>query len=91
MFPIGIVAHTNEQRAWKLEEMIYHTELCGRSRLSWKFRLACVFQDWLTSLEDYFEWYDMSADRKVRFVRMKLKGQAQVWWQSVEEQLHYTH
>jgi hypothetical protein len=44
-----------------------------------------TFQDWLTSLEDYFEWFGLAAERKVRFVKMKLKGQARVWWQSVED------
>lgn len=49
-----------------------------------------AFQDWITSLEDYFEWFKMPADCKVRFVKMKLKGQTQVWLQSVEEQLYRT-
>ncbi|KAG6717687.1 hypothetical protein I3842_04G113300 [Carya illinoinensis] len=46
------------------------------------------FQDWLISLEDYFEWFNMATEKKVQFVRMKLKGQVRVWWQSIEEQLH---
>jgi hypothetical protein len=36
-----------------------------------------AFQDWITSLEDYFDWFGLAAERKVRFVRMKLKGQAE--------------
>lgn len=47
-----------------------------------------AFQDWLTSLDDYFEWFRLAPTRQVRFVKMKLKGQARVWWQSVEEHLH---
>lgn len=47
-----------------------------------------AFQDWITSLEDYFEWYRLPPNTKVRFVKMKLKGQARIWWSSVEEQLH---
>jgi hypothetical protein len=47
-----------------------------------------VFQDWVTSLEDYFDWSGLSLDRRVRFAKMKLKGQARVWWNSVEERLH---
>jgi hypothetical protein len=43
-----------------------------------------AFQDWLTSLEDYFEWFGLAPARQVRFVKMKLKGQARVWWQSVD-------
>jgi hypothetical protein len=33
-----------------------------------------AFQDWITSLEDYFDWSGLSLDRRVRFVKMKLKG-----------------
>lgn len=47
-----------------------------------------AFQDWLTALEDYFDWFGLSPYRKVHFVKMKLKGQACVWWHSVEEYLH---
>jgi hypothetical protein len=47
-----------------------------------------AFQDWVTSLEDYFERFNLSSNQQVRFVKMKLKGQARVWWLSVEERLH---
>jgi len=30
----------------------------------------------------------ISPNRKVRFVKMTLKGEAHIWWQSVEEHLH---
>ncbi|KAL3529430.1 hypothetical protein ACH5RR_008752 [Cinchona calisaya] len=32
------------------------------------------FLDWESSLENYFEWKPMAEDRKVLFVKMKLKG-----------------
>lgn len=48
-----------------------------------------TFQDWITSLKDYFDWSGLSLDRQVRFAKMKLKGQARVWWQSVEERLYH--
>jgi hypothetical protein len=35
-------------------------------------------------LERYFEWYDMSDERRVRFAIMKLIGHAQIWWTGVE-------
>jgi hypothetical protein len=47
-----------------------------------------TFQDWFTALEYYFDWFGLSPYCKVRFVKMKLKGQARVWWHSVEEYLH---
>lgn len=49
-----------------------------------------VFQDWLVSLEDYFEWFSVPENRKVRFVKLKLKGAARAWWGNVEEQLSRT-
>jgi len=39
-----------------------------------------AFEDWLTAIEDYFDWFAVSEDRKVRYVRMKLKGHARAWW-----------
>jgi len=50
-----------------------------------------VFQDWLVSLEDYFEWFSVPENRKVRFVKLKLKGVARAWWGNIEEQLSRTH
>lgn len=38
-----------------------------------------TFQDWITVLEDYFNWFGLSAKRKVHCVRMKMKGQVRVW------------
>ncbi|KAG6756914.1 hypothetical protein POTOM_037213 [Populus tomentosa] len=49
-----------------------------------------AFEDWLTAIEDYFDWFVVSEDRKVRYVRMKLKGHARAWRGSVEEQLRRT-
>lgn len=49
-----------------------------------------AFEDWLTAIEDYFDRFTVSEDRKVRYIRMKLKGHARAWWESVEEQLRRT-
>ncbi|KAJ0010947.1 hypothetical protein Pint_32911 [Pistacia integerrima] len=38
------------------------------------------------SLENYFEWKPMAENRKVLFVKLKLKGTALQWWKRVEEQ-----
>lgn len=43
-----------------------------------------VFSDWLAILEHYFDWYDMTDERKAKFAVMKLVGQAQIWWTGVE-------
>ncbi|KAK0580604.1 hypothetical protein LWI29_004016 [Acer saccharum] len=49
-----------------------------------------AFFDWVTSLEDYFDWFSVPEERKVRFVKLKLKGPARAWWGSVEERLKRT-
>jgi len=49
-----------------------------------------AFEDWLTAIEDYFDWFVVLEEQKVRYIKMKLKGHARVWWGSVEEQLRQT-
>ena len=41
------------------------------------------FANWLESIEEYFDWYDMNDKQRVRFVRMKLVGLTKVWWTGV--------
>ncbi|RVX11312.1 hypothetical protein CK203_019753 [Vitis vinifera] len=45
---------------------------------------ATQFADWLAAIEEYFDWYDMIDDRRVRFAKMKLVGLTKVWWTGVE-------
>nr|XP_024931657.2 uncharacterized protein LOC107422641 [Ziziphus jujuba var. spinosa] len=45
------------------------------------------FADWLSSIEEYFDWYDMDDDRRVKFAKMKLVGLAKIWWMGVEGDL----
>ncbi|RVW96614.1 hypothetical protein CK203_020342 [Vitis vinifera] len=49
-----------------------------------------AFLDWIMSMEDYFDWYAMPENRKVRFVKAKLKGAARLWWHNIENQAHRT-
>ncbi|KAI9181871.1 hypothetical protein LWI28_019506 [Acer negundo] len=49
-----------------------------------------AFYDWITTLEDYFNWFSVPEERRVRFVKLKLKGSACAWWSSVEERLKRT-
>ena len=49
-----------------------------------------AFLDWIMSMEDYFDCYAMPKNRKVRFVKAKLKGAAHLWWYNIENQLHRT-
>ena len=43
-----------------------------------------AFFDWIMSMEDYFDWYAMPENRKVRFVKAKVKGAAHLWWHNIE-------
>jgi len=42
------------------------------------------YLDWVTSLERYFKWHEMSQERRIRFAAMKLMGQAGYYWSLVE-------
>ena len=33
-----------------------------------------IFLDWISYMDYYFDWYDMSDERKVWFAKMKLVG-----------------
>jgi len=38
-------------------------------------------------MNQFFDWYNLFENRKVRFVKMKLSGFAQLYWESAEESL----
>ena len=42
-----------------------------------------VFSDWLVSIEEYFDWYEMIDSERVRFAKMKLTNSAKMYWQNV--------
>lgn len=46
-----------------------------------------LFLDWLTSMEKYFDWYDMPENRKARFARMVLIDNAKTYWLNIERNL----
>jgi len=33
-----------------------------------------IFLDWISDMDHYFDWYDMSDERRVRFAKTKLVG-----------------
>ena len=43
-----------------------------------------AFVDRLKSLDDYFAWYNMNDAHNIAFTKVKLKGLARIWWQSIE-------
>ncbi|MQM18642.1 hypothetical protein Taro_051636 [Colocasia esculenta] len=46
-----------------------------------------IYLDWEAAMDRYFEWYEMTDGRRVRFAKMKLLGQAQTYWVNVESLL----
>ena len=42
------------------------------------------FLDWLADMDHYFEQYDMSDERQVRFAKMKLLGQGKLYCTNYE-------
>ena len=43
-----------------------------------------AFSDWIASIKEYFDWYNMSDEQIFRFAKMKLVGLEKVWWTGVE-------
>lgn len=43
-----------------------------------------TFVDWISAVEEYFDWYDMSDERRVGFAKMNLVNLAKVWWNGAE-------
>ena len=46
-----------------------------------------AFSDWLSSMEKFFDWHGMGDGHRVRFAKMKLVKQANIFWSSVERDL----
>ena len=42
-------------------------------------------------MDHYFDWYDMSDERRIRFAKMKLVGQATQYWMNVEKLMRLGH
>ena len=49
-----------------------------------------VFSDWLSCMDKFFDWHMMSDERMVRFAKMKLVKQANIFWGSIERDLERT-
>ena len=47
-----------------------------------------MYIDWESDLDQYFEWYEMSEERKFKFAKMKLVRQARLFWGNVERLYH---
>lgn len=43
------------------------------------------FLDWLSAIEKFFEWKDLSDSKRVKLVATRLRGLASTWWDQVQE------
>lgn len=48
-----------------------------------------AFMDWLIDMDQYFDWYEMSNNRWVHFVKMKLTGITKQYWIGIERNLEW--
>ena len=42
-----------------------------------------AFSDWLVAIEEYFDWYEMIDNERVRFAKMKFTNSTKMYWQNV--------
>ena len=42
-----------------------------------------AFSDWLSAIEEYFNWYEMVDSERIRFAKMKLTNSVKMYWKNV--------
>ena len=47
--------------------------------------------DWIISMNKNFDYTEVNEDKKVRFVVTKLRGNASLWWDGVQEETILKH
>ena len=43
-----------------------------------------MYIDWEGDMDQYFDWYEMSEDRKFKFAKLRLICQARLYWGNVQ-------
>lgn len=43
-----------------------------------------IFIYWINSPQEYFSSHNMGDPQRVNFVKIKLKGYAEIWWHNVD-------
>ncbi|KAK0595021.1 hypothetical protein LWI29_002629 [Acer saccharum] len=46
-----------------------------------------AYLDWEATMDKFFAWHNMSEERKVRFAKIKLVDQANLFWDNLEQEL----
>jgi hypothetical protein len=42
---------------------------------------------WIRDMDRFFEWHNLSDNRKFRFAKMMLIGEAKIYWRDVDDYL----
>ena len=45
------------------------------------------YLNWKTGMDHYFDWYDISKERKVKFAQAMLLGQAKLYWHNIQRMI----
>lgn len=56
-----------------------------------KIDSSLIFIGWVQEMDQYFDWYDISPHRQVQFAMMELLGLAQLYWESVEQEVYWKY
>jgi len=43
------------------------------------------FLNWTLDMDHYFDWHNISDERRIQFVKIKLVGQARQYWTNVKK------
>ncbi|KAF8379019.1 hypothetical protein HHK36_028446 [Tetracentron sinense] len=68
-----------QQQIQQLAQMVIRVTAADQLNFDGEME-AEEFLDWLDSLEIYFNWKEVSEERKVKLVGVKLRGPASSWW-----------
>ncbi|KAJ6888273.1 hypothetical protein NC652_029341 [Populus alba x Populus x berolinensis] len=44
-----------------------------------------IFDMWIRDMDQFFEWHNLSDNKRVRFAKMKLIDKAKIYWRDVED------
>ena len=44
-----------------------------------------IFLDWLYTVDRVFDYKELSDERKVKLVAIKLKGSSSLWWENLKK------
>jgi len=46
-----------------------------------------IFDRWINDMDNFFDWYNLYDNKRVRFAKIQLIGEAQLYWKDVMDYL----